>query len=59
MNPILPRIKQKTGSWNTTPIIKVRVVNVEIYELRLIVLTISSSTWYVPKNWNEIGNRTK
>lgn len=30
ISPILPNMKVKTGNWNTTPIMKVRVVKVEI-----------------------------
>ena len=57
--PIFAKIQINTGSWNTIPIINVRDVNVEIYELSEIKFSIDSDTLYVPKNRNEIGNITK
>ena len=47
-----------TGSWKTTPISNVKVVNVEMYESRVMVLCIFSATLYVPKNLNEMGKIT-
>ncbi len=58
MNPSFAKAKAITGSWKTTPINSVSVVNVDMYESSVIVLCILSATLYVPKNLNEIGNST-
>ena len=57
MNPIFVKAKAMTGSWNTKPMINVRVMNVVIYESRVIVLWTRSATLYVPKNRKDIGNK--
>ncbi len=48
--PNLPSNIHKSGSSNTIPSISVNIVKVSMYEVNVMMLVISSLTWYSPKN---------